>query len=98
MEMTRPEAFRKINLAGEPHYLVDDAAKLLGKHRRTVIRWMDDGKLTRVYYDRRAVCIPADEVDQLRADLGDDGDRPGGAPRPNPKPSDGPPRNVQVAA
>jgi excisionase family DNA binding protein len=70
MEMTNAEADRKIYLANKPHYLVGDAADLLGKHPRTVIRWMDNGKLTRVRYDSRAVCIPADEVDALRKDEG----------------------------
>jgi excisionase family DNA binding protein len=93
MEMTRPEALRKIDLAGQPHYLVDDAARLLHKHRRTVIRWMDEGKLTRVHYDTRAVCIPAAEVDELRAEL-EDGNGSGGNAGSGPpnKPGDGPPR------
>lgn len=92
MEMTRPETLRKIDLAGKSHYLVDDAAKLLGRHRRTVIRWMDDGKLTRVHYDTRAVCIPAAEVEQLRAEL-EGGDQSGAGSGPPNKPGDGPPRD-----
>lgn len=94
MQMTPPSVEREIRLAGVPHYLVDDAAEVLGVHRRTVIRYMDDGKLTRVFYESRSVCIPVSEVHELLEELmaKDDGDRPGGAPPPGPKPSDGPPR------
>lgn len=93
MQMTKREPICQIYLANVPHYLVDDAAELLGVHRRTVIRWMDDGRLSRIVYDGRRVCIPADEVEQLRQELADEGARPGGAPRPKPKPSDGPPKD-----
>lgn len=93
MQMTNAVE-REIRLNDEPHYLVDDVAEILGCHPRTVIRYMDDEKLTRVYYDTRRVCIPAAEVHKLAAEvqIRDDGDRPGGAPPPGPKPSDGPPK------
>lgn len=91
MQMTQPEPVCKIYLADVAHYLVDDAAELLGVHRRTVIRWMDDddGPLSRIVYDGRRICVPADEVEQLVAD----GGRPGsGNSSPPNKPGDGPPR------
>lgn len=93
MQMTNTPVCQ-IYLADEPHYLVDDAAEVLGVHRRTVIRWLDDDdvKLSRIVYDGRRICIPAGEVEQLAKELHADSDRPGGAPRPQPKPSDGPPR------
>lgn len=93
MQMTNPKPICQVYLADEPHYLVEDVAELLGVTRRTVIRWMDDGKLRRIYYDSRSVCIPVEDVDKLLNDQSArDGDRPGGAPRPQPKPGDGPPK------
>jgi len=96
MQMTNSKPICQVYLADEPHYLVDDVAELLGVTRRTVIRWMDDPevKLHRIRYDSRSVCVPAEDVHQLLAELSvKDGDRPGGAPPPRPKPSDGPPRS-----
>lgn len=97
MEMTKSDPGCEIHLAGEPHYLVDDAATILGVTRRTVIRYMDTGKLTRIYYDTRAVCIPAAEVDELRPQLASTGPKPKPSDdRPPNKPSDGPPKRGEL--
>jgi hypothetical protein len=94
MQMTKAEPDGDIMIAGEVHYRIEKAADVLGRSPRTVIRYLDDDLLTRVYFDVRRVCIPAQEVHELALTLPprNDGDRPGGAPRPLPKPGDGPPR------
>lgn len=94
MQMTKTERDGDIIIAGEVHYRVEKAAKVLHRSPRTVIRYLDEGLLTRVYFDVRRVCTPAAEVHDLALTLlpRNDGDRPGGAPRPQPKPGDGPPR------
>lgn len=95
MQMTKPDADGEIVIAERVHYRITKAAGVLHRSPRQVIRYLDDDLLTRVYYDVRRVCIPADEVHELAAELGakDDGHTPGGAPPPKPKPADGPPKS-----
>jgi len=96
MQMTEVvELEHELRVNGELHLRIDEAAEVLDRSPRQVIRYMNDGKLTRVHYDSRSVCIPASEVEALAEELPKraDGDRPGGAPRPQPKPGDGPPKD-----
>lgn len=89
MTLSRPECVIRLN--DQDFYLVDDVAGIFGVEWRTVMRWLGDGKLTRVKYPN-GICIPASEVEEMFAVRNADGDRPQGAPPPPPKPSDGPGR------
>jgi hypothetical protein len=89
MTLTRPDCV--IRIKDKDHYLVKDIEEMFGVDWRTVMRWLEDGKLTRVEYPN-GICVPADEVESFYRARKPDGDRPQGAPRPGPKPSDGPGR------
>ena len=89
MTLTRPDCV--IRIKDKDYYLVADVADMFSVDWRTVMRWLEDGKLTRAEYPN-GICIPADEVEAYFKARNADADRPQGAPRPGPKPSDGPGR------
>ena len=89
MTLQPPDHVIRIN--DRDHYLVQGVADMFGVEWRTVMRWLSDGKLTRVKYPN-GICVPADEAEAYFWERQGDGDRPEGAPRPGPKPSDGPGR------
>lgn len=66
MHLTVSAENREIYLAGERHILVDDVAVRCRVHRRTVMRWLASGKLTRRTYAGRNICVPAAEVEALQ--------------------------------
>ncbi len=89
MTLTRPD--HVIRIKGKDHYLVGDVADMFGVDWRTVMRWLEDGKLARVKYPG-GTCILASEVESFFWRRKTEGDRPGGAPAPPTKPGDGPGR------
>lgn len=91
--MTLPKPECVIRIKGHDYYLVDDVAEIFGVKWRTVMRWLETGKLTRVEYPH-GICVPAGEVEALLKDNNADGDRPQGPPSPPPKPGDGPGRET----
>lgn len=60
---TAPEGY--VNVADEPHLLLDEVIRRLHIDRRTAYRWRDAGKLTHRHFLGR-VCCPVDEVVRLQ--------------------------------
>ena len=56
-----------ITIRGKVYYLINEAAAMVGVHRRTLYRWFREGKIPDVARDRRGWRIFADEdVERLQ--------------------------------
>jgi len=53
-------------------YTISEAASILGRHRRTILRWVDEGVVEEFFRVRSAILIPAEEVERLKKERGDD--------------------------
>ena len=49
----------------EDCYTVNEVARIVGRHRKTIYRWIDEGFLENVIRIRSGYLIPKEEVDRI---------------------------------